>query len=157
MRLSLTSIVPSTIMPSAQICLPDERIVMSSMTISSMAISISSPSRTTFALGAERRDNLSIVRFERMPCTIPQMQLPMMRIIKPKLPKPAMVKLVSTTVLPSTVLKLMNVKNTRITAKATKTKLKNVKMFSRRICGIDLVFMVCSPLILPSATRVATS
>ena len=154
MRLSLTSMLPSTMTPSAQICLPVERIVISSRTISSMAISFSSPSRMTIALGAESRLNLSIVRFERIPWKIPTAQLPTMRIIKPKLPR---IPTSKCAFIEPSFWNSNTVKNKRIIAKATKTKLKNVRIFSRSIWGIDLVLMVCSPLILPSATREATS
>jgi hypothetical protein len=53
-----------------------------------------------------------------------------------------MSKCASTVNFPSTVWKSRNVKKRSITAKATKTKLKKVRMFSRRICGIDFVLIV---------------
>ena len=75
----------------------------------------------TTALGADMSDNLSMVCFALSSCTMPTSALKTMRIKNPKLP--TMVRNFS----------LESMKKQISTANTMKIKLKNVKIFSRRI------------------------
>src|SRR5690606_25868908 len=68
---SLTSIVPSLTTASTIICLPLDNFKISSMTTSTIPISCSKPSLTTMAVGAESKDNLSIIFLALISCMIP--------------------------------------------------------------------------------------
>src|SRR5690606_35486890 len=72
---SLTSTEPSLTTASTIICLPDASLMMSSITTSSIAISCSSASRTTTAVGADSSDNLSIIFLALTSCKIPMIVL----------------------------------------------------------------------------------
>ena len=67
---SFTSPAPSSITQSAGICCPEERKITSSRTISSTGISFFLPLRSTFAVGADRMESLSIFTFARISCTM---------------------------------------------------------------------------------------
>ena len=132
-RLSFTSQSPSTAMQSEQTCLPADRIIISSRTISFTAIVCVSPFLSTSALGAEIRASLSMALFERISWNIP---IAVLHMITPKnrqfLNEPT-----ATTKAASIML----------------IRLKNVRQLSLNICFTDLLGILKSPLTLPQEIR----
>ena len=136
-RLSFTSQSPSTAMQSEQTCLPADKIIISSRTISFTAIVCISPFLSTSALGAEIRASLSMALFERISWNIP---IAVLHMITPKnrqfLNEPT-----ATTKAASIIL----------------IRLKNVRQLSLNICFTDLLGISKSPLTFPQAMRSFTS
>ena len=136
-RLSFTSQSPSTAMQSEQTCLPADKIIISSRTISFTGIVCISPFLSTSALGAEIRASLSMALFERISWNIP---IAVLHMITPKnrqfLNEPT-----ATTKAASIML----------------IRLKNVRQLSLNICFTDLLGILKSPFTLPCAMRSLTS
>ena len=136
-RLSFTSQSPSTAMQSEQTCLPADKIIISSRTISFTAIVCISPFLSTSALGAEIRASLSMALFERISWNIP---IAVLHMITPKnrqfLNEPT-----ATTKAASIML----------------IRLKNVRQLSLNICFTDLLGILKSPFTFPCAMRSLTS